>query len=79
MEPLGMFGSFVRNGQDEKSDVDFLVKFKRGKKSYRNRFDLHEALHKLTERKVEVVTKEGLSKFFGHHILAETAYVLQSS
>ena len=76
---LGMFGSFVRNEHQEDSDVDFLVEFKKGEKNYRNLFDLHETLHDLTQRRVEVVTKEGLSKYFGHHILSETEYVLQSS
>jgi len=33
---LGLFGSFVRNKQNKKSDLDFLVEFLPGKKSYDN-------------------------------------------
>ena len=78
VDRLGLFGSFVRNEMNAESDVDFLVEFKKGKKSYDNLFDLHEILSGLTQRKVEVVTKKGLSKYFGHRILEETEYVLQS-
>ena len=33
---LGLFGSFVRNEQGENSDVDLLVDFDKGKKTFRN-------------------------------------------
>ena len=32
---IGLFGSFSTNNQHQKSDVDILVEFKKGKKTYR--------------------------------------------
>ena len=75
---LGLFGSFVRDEADEKSDVDFLVVFSKGKKSYDNLFDLHETLTNLTKRKVEVITDKAISKGFKKHILSEAEFILQS-
>ena len=75
---LGIFGSFVREEQDEKSDVDFLVEFRKGQKSLHNLVNLHETLSEITDRKVEVITKEGMSKYFKKRILNETEYFVQS-
>ena len=75
---LGLFGSFVRNEQDESSDVDFLVEFEKGEKTLHNLVGLHEVLAHLTNRKVEVVTKKGVSKYFKKRILNETEYVVKS-
>ena len=36
VKQLGLFGSFVRNQQNENSDVDILVEFDEGKKNYKN-------------------------------------------
>ena len=76
VDRLGLFGSFVRNEMNEKSDVDLLVEFQPEKKTFRNLFYLADFLEEETGRKVEVVTKEGLSKYFGPKIIAETEYVL---
>lgn len=75
VERLGVFGSFVRNEVSEKSDVDFLVEFTSGKKTYDNLFSLYTFLESLTERKVEVVTRESLSPYIGPYILKEVEYV----
>lgn len=75
---LGLFGSFVREEQDEKSDIDFLVVFNKGKKSFDNLFDLHETLTNLTQRKIEVVTDKGIGRRFKKHILNETEFIVQS-
>jgi len=31
---IGLFGSYVKNQQNEESDLDFLVEFKKGKKTF---------------------------------------------
>ncbi len=76
MKRLGLFGSFVRDEHTEKSDVDFLVEFKRKKETFKNLVHLAFFLEDVTGRKVEVVTKGSLSKYFGHRILAATEYVV---
>lgn len=55
---LGLFGSFVRD-QDitDESDVDFLLDFTDGQKTYRNLMDLGYFLEELIGRKVELVTR----------------------
>lgn len=78
VERLGLFGSFVRNEQKPDSDIDFLVDFYPEKKTFRNLVGLADFLEDKTGRKVEVVTKKGLSKYFGHHILNSTEYVIQA-
>lgn len=72
---LGLFGSFVRDEATPSSDVDFLVDFEEGKKKFNNLFYLSEYLTTLTGRKVEVLTREGLSPYIGPEILKTTQYV----
>jgi predicted nucleotidyltransferase len=59
---LGLFGSFARNtGFHSESDVDLLVEFESGKKSYDNFIDLALYLEELLARKVELVTPQSLA------------------
>lgn len=66
---LGLFGSFVRNKATAESDVDLLVEFEHGKKSFDNFMDLGSYLEEILNRKVELVTPQSLSKHIGPHIL----------
>lgn len=72
---IGLFGSFVRAEQKDTSDVDILVQFKPGKKTYKNFIRLAYFLEDLFHRKTEVVTVESLSPFLKPHILKEVEYV----
>jgi predicted nucleotidyltransferase len=71
VERLGLFGSFVRGEQGPQSDVDLLVRFRPEEKSFDNFMDLAFLLEDLLQRKVELVTTEGLSPYLGPHILDE--------
>jgi predicted nucleotidyltransferase len=67
---ISLFGSYVRNEQNENSDIDFLVEFGDGI----TLFDivmLEDALSELFRKKVTVVSKRGLSKYIGPYILQE--------
>ena len=79
VEKLGLFGSFVRNEQTEKSDVDFIVEFEKGKKSYKNFIGLASFLENLLGRNVEVITPQSLSPYIGPHIIKTVEYVAISS
>lgn len=68
---LGLFGSFARGESGRESDVDLLVEFEEGKKSFDNFLALAELLEELLAREVELVTREGLSPYLGPRILAE--------
>jgi len=72
---LGLFGSFVREEQDARSDVDVLVEFEPGKKTYDNFMQLALFLEALFKRQVELVTTESLSPYIGPHIEDEVEYV----
>jgi hypothetical protein len=72
---LGLFGSFVRGKQHEESDVDVLVEFEPGSKTFDNFIQLSFLLEELFGRRVELVTPESLSPYIGPHILREVEYV----
>jgi uncharacterized protein len=72
---LGIFGSFVRNEQVEKSNVDFLVEFEKDKKTYKNFIRLAYFLEELIGRRIELLTPESLSPYMRPNILAEVEYV----
>jgi predicted nucleotidyltransferase len=72
---LGLFGSFLRGEQDEDSDVDLLVEFDPGKKTFDGFIGLVFLLEELLGRRVELVTPESLSPYIGPRILNEVKYV----
>jgi hypothetical protein len=73
---LALFGSFARNTQHADSDVDFLVEFLPGLKTYDNFFAVCELLEESLERPVELLTPESLSPHIGPHILREAEDVV---
>jgi hypothetical protein len=72
---LGLFGSFVRGEQKSGSDIDLIVEFESGKKTFDNFMNLSFFLESLFQRRVELITAESLSPYIGPHILKETEYV----
>ncbi len=67
---IGVFGSFARNSDIHKdSDIDFLVDFKRGQKTFHNLVELGNFLENLLGRKVELVTRKSLKPTMGSAIL----------
>ena len=76
---LALFGSVARDEARPESDVDLLVQFSPGQKSYRRFIALSELLESLLHRRVELVTTEALSPFLGPRILAEAQDVLRAA
>ena len=72
---FGLFGSFARNEANEDSDVDMIVEFRDGQKTYDNFIELAELLENLLGRRVELVTESSLSKYIKPHIQKEVIYV----
>lgn len=73
---VGLFGSYLRNEQSNTSDIDLLIDFEPDKESFDNYmavYDIFESIFK--NQKVEVVTKNGLSKYIGPKILKDVVYV----
>ena len=76
---LGLFGSFVREEHDDNSDIDFLVEFETGQKTYDNFIQLSFLLEKIFERRIELVTPESLSHHIAPYILNEVEYATFSN
>lgn len=79
VESIGLFGSYVRDGQHDDSDVDFLVKFRKDQKTFDNFMNLCFLLETLMEHEIELVTIESLSPYIAPYILHEVEYVDLSS
>jgi len=73
---LALFGSFARNTQRADSDVDLLVEFFPGRKTFDNFIAVYELLEETLHRRVEVLTPESLSPHIGPHILQEAEDVI---
>jgi len=73
---IGLFGSYARKEQSEKSDIDLLIDFDPSKESFDNFmavYDLFETI--FVNEKIEIVTKNSLSPYIGPKILKEVLYV----
>lgn len=75
IQEIGLFGSYVCDQANSKSDIDLLVDIRKEKKTLRNYLKIVYFLEDLFSRKVELVTKQSLSKHIGPHILATVEYV----
>jgi len=76
---LALFGSVVRGEARPGSDVDLLVEFVPGQKSFEHYLDLADLLERTVGHRIDLVTVESLSPFLGPHILAEAADVLRAA
>lgn len=74
VKKLGLFGSFSRSRQRIKSDIDILVEFSHGGKTFDNYMELKFFLEKLFHRKVDLVIKDALKTGIKSHILSEVKY-----
>ena len=72
---VGLFGSFIRGEQTATSDVDVLVEFEPGQKTFDHFIQLSFLLEDVFQRRVEVVTPDSLSPYLGRHILKVVVYV----
>ena len=72
---IGLFGSYVRDEFKQDSDVDIIVEFVAGKKSYKNFIHLAYFLEDLFETKVDLLTPNSLSPLLKSYILKEIEYV----
>ena len=70
---LGLFGSYVRNEQNEQSDIDILVAFKRpiGIEFV----DLADLLEKELDVKVDLVSRNGIKPKYFSAIQPDIVYV----
>jgi len=73
---LGLFGSYAKGKQNIQSDIDLLVEFEEGKKTFDNFIRLSFLLEDLLGKKIELVTPESLSPYIKPKITKEVEYAI---
>ncbi len=71
---VGLFGSYVRECQKKRSDIDILVSFTRDIDLF-DFLDLREFLELRLHHKVDLVMESALKPTIGKRILSEVEYV----
>ncbi|RLF53572.1 MAG: nucleotidyltransferase [Thermoplasmata archaeon] len=74
VKKIGLFGSFIRNQQKKDSDIDILVEFKKGKKTFDNYMDLKFFLEDLFNHDVDLVIKDAIRLELKTKILRSVRY-----
>ena len=73
---IGLFGSYIRDEQSEKSDIDLLIDFAPDKENFDNYMAVYDIFESIfINEKIEVITINGLSPYIGPDILREVQYV----
>jgi len=76
---LALFGSVLRDEASPGSDVDLLIEFAPGAKSFDRLLAIADLLEARLGMPVELVTLEALSPFIGPRILAQAEDVLRAA
>lgn len=71
---LGIFGSYARGEQTEKSDIDVLIDYEQAPTLFKL-VELRDYLSNAMGMKVDVVTKNGLKPRIRERVLSEVVYV----
>ena len=74
VKKVGIFGSYATARQNSKSDIDVLVEFDRGNKTFDNYMDLKFFLEKLFHKKIDLVIKEALKSRLKNKVLSQVRY-----
>lgn len=71
---IGLFGSFINGSDMETSDIDILVEFDVGKKTFDNYMGLKFFLEDLFKRPVDLVISEAVKKRLKPFIFGSVQY-----
>ena len=74
VKDVGIFGSYARGDQEDKSDLDILVEFE-SPVGFFKFLELEEYLEEITGIKVELVTRKALKPRIGEYILREVVNI----
>lgn len=74
VENITLFGSYAKDLQNENSDIDFLVQFRKNRGNYRDKLDLLHFLEDLFDKKIDIGTQENIRDSLKPHILGDTKY-----
>jgi len=76
---VALFGSVLQGAAGPESDVDILVEFREGAKTFERFLALSELLEERLGRRVELVTPQALTASIGRRILAEARDVVRAA
>ena len=71
---IGVFGSYARGEQGEDSDIDMLVEFEKGYKTFDNYMELKFFLEEILTSKIDLVIKTAIRDEIKQNILSEVTY-----
>ncbi|MDH5718943.1 MAG: nucleotidyltransferase family protein [Spirochaetia bacterium] len=71
---IGLFGSAVRDEVKADSDLDFVVEFAKGKKTFDNYMDAKFFLQDVFNREIDLVIKENIKPELKEYILKDIIY-----
>lgn len=73
---IGIFGSYARNEQTDKSDIDFIFEFEKDAKGlYSKKYNLHEYLKSVFKKEVDLCREGAIKPIFKPYILKDVIYV----
>ena len=74
VKKIGLFGSLIRNEQKERSDIDILVEFEKGMKTFDNYIELKFFLEEQLNCKVDLVISDALKPQIKPYVMREIEY-----
>ena len=76
LSKIGLFGSFARNEQDEKSDIDILLEFEPGTQNiYEKKTKLKEFFKATFHRDVDLCREKYVKPYIKDYLQKEVIYV----
>ncbi len=75
VKEIGIFGSRIKGTAKHKSDIDILVEFEEGNKTFDNYMELKFYLEELFGYSVDLVIKSAVRKELKPYIFSEVVYV----
>jgi predicted nucleotidyltransferase len=76
---IGLFGSYVRGEEKNDSDIDLLIEFYQGEKTFDRFMELAFFLEDALKHRVELITMESMSPYIAPHIIKEVEYAFITS
>lgn len=74
VKKIGLFGSYARDQAQTGSDIDLLVEFDPGEKTFSHFMDIKIFLEDLFERKIDLVTPNALRPTMSKNVLEDVMY-----
>jgi predicted nucleotidyltransferase len=72
---IAVFGSYAKNKQKKRSDIDIFVDLKEKYKTFDNFMELKFFLEKIVGRKIDLLIKESIREELKQRIFKEAVYV----